>query len=55
MTVRQLLRSISSSELSEWMAYYKLENEEKKRALAEAKAQSGVQAMKAKAKAPRRR
>jgi len=33
MTVQQLLHNISSEEISEWMAYYKIEYENKKAAL----------------------
>ncbi len=47
MTVKTLLRSLDSPELSEWMAYYRIEDEERKRAMLEAKARAGVTATKA--------
>jgi len=37
MTVAELLDRISSHELSEWMAYYRLKHEAEERALEEAK------------------
>lgn len=44
MTVGQLLRSMTSSELSEWLAFYLVEAEEAKKAQLEAEAQSKLNA-----------
>lgn len=43
MTVAQLLGSLDSSELTEWMAHFALEHEERVRAEVERKAQEGIE------------
>lgn len=42
MTVSELLQRISSAELSEWMALFELESEERRRAELGRKANEGV-------------
>lgn len=40
MTVHQLLRTLPSSEITEWIAEYKIRNEDQERATMRAKAES---------------
>lgn len=45
MTVHQLLKSLPSSEITEWIAEYKIRNEEQERANIRAKAESQASRM----------
>lgn len=42
MTVHQLLRSLPSREIAEWHAFYRLQEEDRKRAELDAKARAGI-------------
>jgi hypothetical protein len=42
MTVQQLLHSLTSREIGEWYAFFRLETEDRKRAELDAKARSGL-------------
>lgn len=46
MTVGQLLRTVSSKELAEWMAFYYLDAEDEKQRALEMKAKYGLNARK---------
>lgn len=48
-TVAELQQRMSSRELAEWMAYFKLENEDNRRRESEAKAAKGAEARSARA------
>ncbi len=43
MTVAQLLASMDSQELSEWMAYYRLQDERQRESEMQSRAESGLQ------------
>jgi len=47
MTVAELLAKTSSRELSEWMAYFRLDAEARQQGALEARARSGVRSRKA--------
>lgn len=47
MTVKQLGRSMDSAELSEWMAYYRIEAEDRRKAMMAAQANRGLATTKA--------
>ena len=47
MTVRQLLASLDSREISEWHACFRIEAEEAKRATLDARASQGVKRIRA--------